>query len=303
MFENSASGKHSKGKKQRGAALIFALLVAILLGVFAAFFTFKAQRNIKLAEIVSDQIEARLIADSQMNKAIYAISSLDFTEWQWPDSQIKFQVQLWGEAIEAVPGIQVSFQDLSGKLSVIPFRRQEWEKVLQFYGVDEVKASGIVDRIEDWMDSDSFKRVQGLEKRGYQYNNSRVYPRDAMMQTIDELAFIPGLDESLLNKIKDEVSYWGSSERSPLAGSRAMILAYGTEETYQQVLMQRKANSNVRLVYNKLQGVNPSLVNDVPSGLFRIKVEIDKGNFRFTREADVNMRGTDVMPFYVIGWQ
>ena len=82
-----------------------------------------------------------------------------------------------------------------------------------------------------------------------------------------------------------------------------MILAYGTEDTVFQVMEQRKNDSNLRRVYNKLKGVDASLVNDVPSGLFRVTVEVALENARFKRSADVNLRGTDVMPFYLYGWQ
>ncbi|UAA39654.1 general secretion pathway protein GspK [Paraneptunicella aestuarii] len=291
------------GREQRGAALIFALLVALLLGVFAAFFTYKAQQNIQLAQDVSKQLHARLKADNQLKKAIYAISRLGFVGVEWPETEILYPSMFWGEPLEVGSGVTVSYQDLASKLNLVPFKSGEWLKVLMFYGVDEKSARGITDRIEDWMDSDSFRRIQGLEKKGYQYNNSQFYPRDALMQSLDELFFIPGIDERLMEIISNEASYWGTSERAPLAGSEAMIKAYGGDDIYEQVLAQRKDRESLRHVYNSLQGVDPGSVSDIPSGLFRISVNIEYDGAKFARSVDINLRGTDLMPFYIYGWQ
>lgn len=289
--------------KQQGAALIFSLLVSLLLGVFAGFFTYKAQQNIKLAEQLSAQLLARSEAENQLKKAIYAISSLGFSGVEWPDSGKKYPARYWGENENVASGVNVSYQDLASKLSIIPFRPEEWKGVLQYHGLENIVAQGIVDKIEDWMDNDSFRRVQGMEKRGYQYENSDIYPRNALMQSIDELAFIPGVNTELLDKIRDEVVYWGTSARTPLLGSNAMILSYGDDDILRSVTEQRKIDGNLRSVYNSLQGADVSSVSDVSSGFFRIIVEIETEKSHFTRVADVNLRGTDIMPFYVIGWQ
>lgn len=290
-------------KHQSGAALIFALLVSLLLGVFAGFFTYKAQQNIRLAERISEHLLARVIADSSLDKAIYAVSSLGFTGVGWPDTGVNYSGRFWGARETVLPGITVSYEELSSKLSLIPFKRSEWISILQFYGMNDVAAKGVSDKIEDWIDSDSFRRIQGLEKRGYQYNNSPIYPRNAIMQSLDELNFIPGIDQSVMDKLADELVYWGTSERSPMHGSDAMVLAYGDLDLLNKVKELRNADGSLRLAYNSLKGVDASVVNGIPSGFFRITVEVELDNSYFKRVASVNLRGSDIRPFYVIGWQ
>lgn len=302
--QSHKSGSLSQSSmRQQGVALIFALLVALLLAVFAAFFTYKAQQNIRLAESISERLYAGNKADNLIKKGIYAISIMGFTSIEWPETKKVYSTQFWGQPIDISSEVTVSFQDLSSKLSIIPFRPMEWRSVLQFYGKDEVTSRGIVDRVQDWVDSDNFRRIQGLERRGYQFLNKGYSPRNAHMQSVEELLFIPGFERELLDKMSDEICFWGSSQRSPLLGSEAMIRAYATPEVYASVMEQRKENSSLRTVYNELEGVDITVVNDIPSGFFRVTVEVDSENAKFTRTADVNMRGTDVMPFYVFGWQ
>ena len=90
--------------RKRGASrskalwsLIFAILVSLLLGVFAGFFTYKAQQHIKLAEQVSDQLKARMLADSALQRGIYGMSNLRFDGVDWPGTDQKFATKLWGE--------------------------------------------------------------------------------------------------------------------------------------------------------------------------------------------------------------
>ncbi len=289
-------------RQQSGVALIFSLLVSLLLGVFAAFFTFKAQRNIALAEQMSDQFEARLIADGDMNKAIYALSSVGFAEIVWSD-ETRLKTNFWGDFQPVSESVSVSYQDLSARLNLIPFKVREWNRVLQEYGLSDIEAQAVTDKIQDWMDSDSFRRLQGLEARGYRLADPELYPRDQLMQSKDELLYIPGLTPEVISKLDNEMSYWGGSDRSPLLGSKAMILAYSNLETYLAVMDQRTTSGNLRQAYRLLEDVDVSRVNSVVSGMFRIVIQAKKGEAKFTRVAEVNMRGTDTMPFYVIGWQ
>lgn len=301
-FQRSSTAFHQRSG-QKGAALIFAILVSLLLGVFAGFFTYKAQQHIRLAEQVSDQLKARMLADSALQRGIYGMSNLRFDGVDWPGTDQKFAAKLWGEKLKVDDNLSISYQELAAKLSLVPFRRSEWVNVLQYYGLTDIAAQAIADRIEDWMDSDSFKRVQGMERRDYNYLNAGIYPRNAIMQTLDEVSYIPGVSQQLLDVLKREAVHWGSSTRSPMLGSEAMVRSYGDQKIFEQVVKQRAENGNLRAVYNRLQGVDASVVNDVPSGLFRIQLNVVYGKAQFQRAVDVNLRGTDTMPFYIIGWQ
>ena len=302
--------------RQSGAALIFAILVALLLGVFAGFFTFKAKQNIELAEGVQAQLLARRVADNAVNKAIFSIASMTYAVMDWPrtvDKSTKSVVdkvvpnavptRAWGFEHNVSDSVTVSFQELGAKLSIIPLNRQEWVNVLQVYGLDMIAAQGVVDKIEDWMDSDSFRRIQGLEKRGYQFNNQAVYPRNWFMQSTDELEFIPGLDSRLRQRIAHEITYWGGSDRAPMAGSPAMIAAYAGADAVARVAELRAQDGSIRQIYNSLQNVDASVVNDIPSGLFRIEIVVKTEQAKFTRVVDVNFKETDVIPFYFMDWR
>ena len=65
-----------------------------------------------------------------------------------------------------------------------------------------------------------------------------------------------------------------------MLGSEAMIRSYGDQKIFEQVQKQRAENGNLRAVYNRLQGVDASVVNDVPSGLFSLDVNYGKAQFQ-----------------------
>lgn len=290
-------------RQQQGAALIFALLISILMGVFAGYFTFKAKQNIEMAERVSNRLELLYQADSAIYKSLYAAMNLGFTGIDWPDDDKQYPMLLWGQELHINENEVISYQDLSGKLNIIPFKPSEWRSILVAYGKTEIEAAAITDKVEDWMDSDNFRRLQGLESRGYGLLGNGIKPRNSHMQLVEELSFIPGIDAELLLRMKDEIAYWGTPSRSPFVGSEAMIKAYTSEEQRLEIMQQRERKESLRSQYNKLTKVDASLVNDVPSGIFRVRVQVQQGTARFVRVVDVNLLGIDTMPFYFNGWQ
>jgi type II secretory pathway component PulK len=290
-------------QNQRGAALIFAILISLLLSVLAVFFTAQSRLHIHTANQLADKLEARLAAKSQFAETVYAISNLNYQVVQWPTESEWQPMATYSRWYERGEGMRVYIQDLASRPSLVPMERREWQSYLMNYGLTDLDASAFLDKLEDWMDSDSFRRLQGLEVRGYQMLNSGIMPRNAPMQSLEELLWIPGMTRTLYDVLAPALSYWGTSNRSPLAGSAEMISAYYGAERLDELMALRSTPSSARAAYNQLTGVDVTRVNDMSSGLFRLEIESKVGQAQAKLVTEVDASGNDTFPFYVVSWK
>ena len=290
-------------QNQRGAALIFAILISLLLSVLAVFFTAQSRLHIHTANQLADKLEARLAAKSQFAETVYAISNLNYRVMQWPTESEWQPMATHSRWYERGEGLRVYVQDLASRPSLVPMERREWQSYLMNYGLTDLDASAFLDKVEDWMDSDSFRRLQGLEVRGYQMLNSGIMPRNAPMQSLEELLWIPGMTRTLYDALAPALSYWGTSNRSPLAGSAEMISAYYGAEQLDELMALRTTPSSARVAYNQLTGVDVTRVNDLSSGLFRLQIESKVGQAQSKLIAEVDAGGNDTFPFYMVSWK
>jgi general secretion pathway protein K len=287
-------------RSQAGVALIFTILIALVLGSLAVFFSVQAQSHVRAARLIGDAIEARLIAKSKMQTLVFALSSLNYQSPKWPTQNSDWRPSFDGSFALVEPDIRVSVQDLGSRFSLVPLVKSEWVGLLESRGLSQIQATALLEKVEDWMDSDDLRRLQGMERRGYQYLNLDYEPRNKLMQSTSELRWIPGMSAELYDSIVREVSYWGTRERSPLLGSKDMIRAYVGPDQVDTLWASREQGEDLKSVYNRLDNVDPSLVTPLLSGVFRLQVQVTKGEASATRAFEINMRGTDVFPYYWI---
>lgn len=290
-------------RNQRGAALIFAILISLLLSALAVFFTAQSRLHIATADQLAGKLEARLAAKSQFAETVYAVSSLNYQMLDWPGQSDAEPLKSFSNWYERDGSSRVFIQDLASRLSLVPLETREWRFYLVTHGFTDLDAAAYLDKVEDWMDSDSFRRLQGLESRGYQMLNSDIIPRNALMQSPEELLWIPGMTRTLYDLLEPSFSYWGSSNRSPLAGSPEMIEAYFGAERVEELLAVRAAEASTRTIYYQVDGLDISSVNDLGSDLFRIVIEskVEHAVAKLTVEIDAG--GSDAFPYYVLSWK
>ena len=288
---------------QRGAALVFALMVSLLLGTLAAFFAHQARSELKQSTDIADAIIARQEAKNGLNKTIYGLSNLGHLRVDWPNTQQSYESIFWGKTFSPEPSLTLKIKDVGSMLNLVPFKPKEWQAVLQYHGVDELMAHSITDRILDWMDDDDLRRIRGMEKRQYQYSNLEILPRNNIMQSLEEIKFVPDITKEVYQLIKSEALYWGVSSRNPLNGSAAMISAYGDDALYEGVLRRRQSNDSVGTLYNQLENIDPTTVNRVQSNMFLITIKSVQASASFHLSVIVNFSGNTTIPFYLTEWQ
>jgi general secretion pathway protein K len=175
-------------QRQRGAALVIVLWVALLLSVALA------------VALASARIEARISA-SRENAFLARQAAADGLEFAAQAIAVERAGQI--EAIStlefSINGYDVSFSQAqeSEKLDINLANEQTLADFFHFLGEEEENATKLAARVADWRDADDLARPNGAERREYAAarNGERIGNR--LFYSADELSLVLGMSPTL----------------------------------------------------------------------------------------------------------
>ena len=192
-------------KKNRGVAVIIALVAVTVLTMLAAAFAY------------SMKVESRLAANADNDEQLLWIGRAGIERARWIlaiEGNLPFTSlnQIWaggpGEGPEtnsALAGISLdNFQvgegtvslkmtELESKINVNAADTPIIQQVLTTMGADAGDMSVVADSIQDWVDTDDATRPAGAESDYYQGVTPAYYAKNAPMDDISELLLIKGI--------------------------------------------------------------------------------------------------------------
>lgn len=288
--------------RQRGVALIMVMMLATVLFVFALFFITMTKQNLQQAQLLFDKAKAEVEADTRIAEVVFSIYQRLRVEEEARREPALFSIaNFWGEPFTWQPGTQVAITDLAGQLTLVPFREDEWYYMLGKAKVPEDQIVILIDRIQDWGDSNNFRRVNGMETPQYLASNLSLRPRNAMMQSIDEVVQIPGFPESAKSIIKDKAVYYGGGFRNPYYATQEMAEFYLGQEGWSQLQALRQEQAP-RIRHFDASAIpvlrgNVESVGAQPSRGYVLNIEVEKGRARALRKLVFYRRETFAHPF------
>ena len=123
-------------KKNEGIALIQVLLISTILTLLALQFSYTARQQVKTAQSLIEREEARLLAYSLKNKAIFTLLAFELRGINGlPDDLMQLQnLRIGGEKVRYSQVAQIKLEDLSGRLSIYHPTHPAWERFLTELG-------------------------------------------------------------------------------------------------------------------------------------------------------------------------
>jgi type II secretory pathway component PulK len=98
--------------------------------------------------------------------------------------------------------VSITLQDSAGLINFFKIDRGLLKNFFRHRGIEDSRGDVIVDSIADWLDADDFPRPSGAEK-SYYLDASSYLPANRLIDSIEELRVIRGIDEEVYGKIKD----------------------------------------------------------------------------------------------------
>jgi len=180
---------------RRGVALVMVLWITALLAVMAGVFTSIVRSEARGLANYKMQTEAyykaigglNLAASEILNKSALASRGGPENPARWIFDGRPNSVRIDGALVE------VKVFDESGRIDINKASRLDLQRILMAAGVKGADRDTIADSIADWIDKNSFHRLNGAEDDYYKELPDHYEAKDGPLDTVDELLWIRGI--------------------------------------------------------------------------------------------------------------
>ena len=181
-------------RRQRGMALVVVLWLIVLLSIMAAGHTRNVHTDTRLASRQVEMAKARGMAEAGINHVILEMLA-DNSSDEIPIDGSVFAVDIYDEQVTLAVRRATGLVDLNAANADL------LDTVLRACGVNEEHRPGIVDAILDWRDGDNLTHLNGTEDSDYLAAGLPWSSRDGALVSIDELKYLPGIDQGLFERM------------------------------------------------------------------------------------------------------
>lgn len=183
-----------KMQQQRGMALIVVLWLVVLLSVMAAGHSRNAHTDTKLASRQVESAKARALAEAGINHLILDMLA-ETPDEDLPVDGTVFTVSILGGTVA------LSIRNATGLVDLNAASPDILIAALKACGVAEAERHRLADTILDWRDRDDLAHVNGMEDDGYLAAGLPWTSRDGSFVAVDELKYLPGMHQSLYERL------------------------------------------------------------------------------------------------------
>ena len=208
--------KISLSKKDRGIAVIVALVAITVLSIMVAEFAFSMKVETHVAANANDDEQMLWMGRAGVETARWVVSlenklPYDSLNQIWaggPGAGAETNSALAGFSLTDIPvgdagTISVKIIDLERYVNVNSAPQQLLQQVLTVQGADAGDITGVSDCILDWIDADDETRPAGAESDWYQGQPQPYYAKNAPLDNISELLWIKGVTSAMYNGGED----------------------------------------------------------------------------------------------------
>jgi len=200
-----------KTPRKAGSALIAALWVVLLVSLLIASVAFDMHVETDVLSYYRKRVKAQYIAQSGMELAKVILLKLEEATEEdigLDDSEEQLLAAAWSlKRGVGIRGLTRQVGEGTLRLDVVPEegRRNvnqltdlDWEEILDQANVPEDRWAELIDCFLDWTDEDDLHRLHGAEADDPFYVQRGYAPKNAPVDTVDELLLIKGFDEEVL---------------------------------------------------------------------------------------------------------
>lgn len=186
--------------KQSGIALVIVLWVVTLLTLMAGSYAYSMRTETRLVTSASERAQARALADAGVALAALHLLIRPDPENPW---QVEGSTREWQFGSGTV---SISVRDATGLIDINQAARELIVGLLATAGgLGDQEAEALMQKIEDYRDSDNERRAEGAEEDDYAAEG-RATPKNTLFESIDELQQVLGMTEEIYTRIADAIT-------------------------------------------------------------------------------------------------
>jgi len=143
-------------------------------------------------------------------------------------------------ALDEQRAYTVAFRDARAGLEVNAASESELARLFQLRGVPAPDNIRIAQEIADYRDEDDFVRERGAERD--EYARRGLTPRNADIQTLEELLFLPSMTTAIYHRVRDALCVRGDGRvHAPSAPADAIRALDGVTPAGAEALIERRS--------------------------------------------------------------
>ncbi|MBV8755027.1 MAG: general secretion pathway protein GspK [Hyphomicrobiales bacterium] len=257
-----------------------------LLAAIATSFISAGGTSYRLARNAVDAIEVDVAAEAAVNRVVLGLLDLN-AQTQWRTDGVPRLFDFEGTRM------QVRVQDELGRIDLNNADGTLLIGLFQSVGLDPQAASALTDKILDWRDSSTLKRLNGAKDPEYRDAGLPYRPRNGPFQSVDELKLVMGMTPELFRRVEPALTvYSGRPSFDPqLAPPEAL-----------RALPNMNAQNVAALVASR--NAQPAVAALPPIGrAFAIRIDIERPTGVQHRDAVVRVTDHPQQIFWLLSWK
>ncbi len=224
----------SGGDCRRGAALIVALWTVLILSLLIGGMAFEMHIEAGITSYARKRLKAQVAARGGVEYAKFMLAkSFETSAFEEGDPE-KEALRIMAKNLERGIGITGAEVQMGGSKAVVDIlpeagRRnvntledEDWEELLDQAGVPEEDWPELIDCFMDFTDANDDHRLNGAEENDTYYKEKGYVPKNAALDTVDELLLIKGFTPAIV--------YGGpppDPKSEPLRGIAHLLTTFG----------------------------------------------------------------------------
>ena len=221
-------------ERKGGAALIVAMWTVLILSMMIGGLAYEMHIEAGITSYARKRLKAQVAARGGVEYAKFLLAkSYDSNAFEEADEE-KEALRIMAKnlergigitGMEVTMGLSTAVVDIlpeAGRRNVNTLEDEDWEELLDQSGVPEEIWPDLIDCFMDWTDPGDEHRLNGAEENDSFYKEQGYSPKNATLDTVDELLLIKGFSP--------EIVYGGpptDPKAEPLRGIAPLLTTFG----------------------------------------------------------------------------
>ncbi|MDF2177513.1 type II secretion system protein GspK [Aliiglaciecola sp. CAU 1673] len=225
--------------KQSGVALISALVTAIVMALVVALFSWQSRLALSDATAMLEKVEAEYLAEDALAQIQYLHLKKQYST---EPVELPGGWNYHGQVFALNENINVRIRDASSLLPVTPLNFTLFKQLVARLSGSEKLADTLEAQAKDWTDGDDLVHLNGMEQRDYQLLGKPL-PRNADMQSFEELLRLPAMNESLWQQLLPYLTPFEVGNFNYIVAPEAIVEITVGQSRAEQIIKERGALS------------------------------------------------------------
>ncbi len=282
---------NASNKRNRGIALIQALIISIILTMLGIYINQTVRSQIGTVSLMKDSFDLGLQLENAEAELLHKLLTQKLYRKNESDDAIVQQWNFYGKPFKLNENTTVMIQDLSGVLGLNILDNTIASKFFEQQGGSDHEIRTLLDSLADWKDKDDLKRLNGAE--GHYYSQiKKPGPRNAYLQTVEE---VESVKQGLLLTSEQWKRYFTTEiivGFNPLNAPNAILKAFLSNNSfYEEVLRQREAGTLTGHSFYQVTAIEDNdFISFLTGGVLKISLLVKGQNNKLSKEFIVDLR-------------